>query len=98
MRERKRDVWSSIGIEIVSMDSTEKRQKERVGVCVYMCADVGRCACVHSWLPLSRKKFSGYLILHASSRQMVSRDWRVCEEGEREGGWSSIGLEITTTE
>ena len=27
----------------------------------------------HSWLPRSRKKFSGYLILYASSRQMVSR-------------------------
>ena len=28
----------------------------------------------HSWLPRRMKKFSGYLILYASSRQMVSSD------------------------
>ena len=29
----------------------------------------------HSWLPRRMKKFSGYLILNAKSRQIVSSDW-----------------------
>lgn len=33
-----------------------------------------RLMLAHSWLPRSRKKFSGYLILYARSRQMVSND------------------------